>query len=252
MPNMNNAPGAQGDSGQSGTATGQENTPADAGAGAASTGDSNASGIAGKAGDGKTGSNDLDLNALPENAQKYIRDLRQESAGYRTKSKEFENRFTTIETQLNGVKKAFGLEKEELTEERFDAMANKSSELELKNAVLESAYTLGVPPKGLDYFQYLVGSKVSELGEGQELGDEALAGLAQEAKSKFSDAFASKTSVDSGNSKTQTGQNPGASGEVNLDAFVAMTTSEKSELYAKTPELYNKLKDAAFKANRFV
>ena len=195
---------------------------------------------------------DLDLSTLPESAQKYIKGLRGESAKYRNRAKTLETDLGARDQTLAGVRKAFGIEdKDDLTPEHFQALQNENYAADFQMAVYEKAIDHGIPKNGLDFFTFKIQKATAALEDGEELGDDDLAAIATEVKTMVGGRGVVNTSTGSGASKTNPNPNPDTGG-VDLNRFVAMSTTEKSELYTRNPDLYNRLVREAKDSRRLV
>ncbi len=180
-----------------------------------------------------------------DRTKSYIKKLREENASSRKKNKELDNSNKALTERQKAILKAAGLEEEaDDPEEQVKQLSLNNSQLAFKNAILESAVHHGIAGDDVEYFEFLVAKAVDGLEEGAELSEEQLAEIATKVK-KAGKGKAS-TSTKGGNGK-EGGEPPppGASGEVSLDAFVAMTITEKSQLYEKQPEVYKKLFEEA-------
>lgn len=188
----------------------------------------------------KEESGELDLSKLDPKAQKLIKDLRTESASHRSQNKNLNSQLGTLKKAL--VDAGVIEDDSEKPEEKIKSLSEKSSALEFRSAILESALEHGVSKDGLEYFEFLVSKRASALEEGQELTDEILGELASQVikQAGGKSSGAKSTSVGNGD-KGANPPPPGDAGGVTLDQFVKMNITEKSQMYIKTPELYNQL-----------
>jgi hypothetical protein len=175
---------------------------------------------------------DLDISKLDSATQDYIKSLRKENGGYRTKAK-------TADEALKSVKLALGLKEDVSPEEHAKQLAAQNENQAFENAVLQNALEHGIPKSGLDYFKFLVSGAAAKLGEGEELSDAAVAALALEAKAKSIKPKAGSSADGSGSGKTP--PPPGESGEPSVEEFAAMGIMAKSKLYEETPAVYERL-----------
>lgn len=213
--------------------------------------------------DGDDSEDDEDLSAwTPEKVKGYVKNLRKENARYRKDAKqtktelaELRKQFTGIQT---GVAKALGLKDgDDMTpEEQAEALQGTLGATQFQKAVLEAAYSFGVPPQNLDYFEHLVQKRAASLDEGEELSEEDIQELAQKASSVGGGKKGGNTSVfGKGLKKTQAEEGDDESesddedepapskGTKGLTAerFSEMGTIEKTNLAAKNPALYDRL-----------
>lgn len=175
---------------------------------------------------------------LPQEAQDLIKGLRQENADFRTKKNNLSTRLENIE---NGFKQMFGGEEgqEQLSpEQKIEQLQGGYESLSYENAVMGLAYENGIPMENYEYFNFLMDKQVNGLEEGQELSEDQLLEVIQKAKGFNATMDDSNTSVDGANGNNDP---QGQQGEITLDQFAKMGMVEKSELYRKSPAIYNQL-----------
>lgn len=174
-----------------------------------------------------------DVDKLPDWAQKQIKDLRKESAKNRTSNKSLNEKF---EAMQKGMKQALGLEDADDVnpEEQVTKLSNANHNLEFQNAVLALAVEHGISNEKLDYFNFLMAKEVEGLEEDAELDDDAIKVVVQ--KVKGLNAKAADSSVDGEDEDN----NPEGDSSLTLDGFVSLNVLEKSALYRKDPDTYNK------------
>lgn len=190
--------------------------------------------------EGGKDSGEVDLSKLDPKVQKIIKDLRTENAGTRSKKKE-------LETKYGGLKKALvdaGIieDDSEAPEDKIKTLSATASALELNNAILSAAVEHGIAKDDLEFFQFLVTKKMNDLQEDEELTEEGLAEIAAKAR-KQGGSGAKSTSVGGSADEGKGGAAPapGGTSDVTLDQFVRMSIVEKSTLYTKQPDVYNRL-----------
>jgi len=187
---------------------------------------------------GDDGDDDLTL----DDAKKLIKKLRGENANSRTKNKGLEERLGKIE---KGLKSMFGEEDDDDDRSPEDKLADAQAQNEsvaFQNAMLEFCLDNGITDKSdRKYLSYLVAEASEELDEGEELSEEKLAELVQEAKSrgKGSGSKKANSSADSGDGNDN--PSPDGDSEVTLDQFAEMSVLDKNELYRNHPDTYKKL-----------
>lgn len=184
----------------------------------------------------------------PEEAKAALALARKEAAAARIKNKDLMSKFTMMEEKFSkmekGIKSAVGLEDgDELTPEKMKTTLDEKDayivQLESQMALLNAADEHGIPAEGRKYFALLIDEAAQALEEGEELSEEAVTKVVTEVKARFGKA--GNSSVD-GNGKG--GGNPppaGGGDKVSVEKFAKMTTTEKSVLYQKQPELYAEL-----------
>ena len=177
------------------------------------------------------------FDTLPAFAQKMVKDLRKENASYRTKAKALEERMGTIES---GLKSIFGGEEgNEIPPEQQLGMAQQQLEaFATQNQILGLAIEHGIPKEGVKYFNYLLNDRIESLEEGEEIGEEDIAALAQEARAKSGGIPGGNTTSVQPNSAPKQGSQ---SGEVSLEQFGRMTIEERTQLFRKNPNRYHSL-----------
>lgn len=183
---------------------------------------------------------DLELDSLDEKTKAYIKKLRRESAKYRTKGQNLEDRFSKIES---GLKNLFGGENEDdaSPEEKLSALTAQSSALAADNAILASAIEMGVPKDKVKYYKFLVQEKLEGLKDGEELSEEDLEEIAKEAIGSSASGGATRTGVGGDKDKGKKPPAGGSGDDIDVAKFAKMGITEKSELYQKNPEKYEAL-----------
>lgn len=184
-----------------------------------------------------------------EEATAFIGKLRAENAGHRTKNKELSSKVNAMEGTLGKLKSAFGGED---GEEIDPAVA--IPELQRTNdALLQDKYLTDLAiendltGKQVKYFKFLVAEKLGELEENEELDDEAFEAILHEVRTTDARKKGkSSTGVNDGGKAAPAG----ADGQVTLDQFAKMNTSERSLLYTKSPAVYTQLFNEAKAKNR--
>jgi len=226
------------------------------GDGGGSDGDGNKGG--GDGGGDKGGSSGGDAggdggNEPPDNAnwdektKSYISNLRKENAKYRTKSKNLEDQIGSLNERFTGMqeamKKAFNLEDgSQLTpEQQVEVLGGQLEQAGLQNQIMLSAIENGVGKDSFDYYQFLLSKRIDSLEEGEELGDDDLQEIAQEARSKTAPNPAGNSTSVGGGDNGGRKPKPGDSDGITADQFARMSITEKSQVYQKTPELYSQL-----------
>lgn len=183
----------------------------------------------------------------PEKAKAEIKRLRDENAKARIKNKETSQRLTTLEQTFGGLKKALGvsddkeLTPEELKAERERLMAERDALL-VDQQLREMESEHSIPKEHSKYFRFLLNEKLESLEEGEELPQEDLEDIVKQVKSLGG-------TKKSGNS---TGLNSGGApspkegtGDLTVEDFAEMTLGERTALYTKNPQEYNRLFAAA-------
>lgn len=206
-------------------------------------------------GKGKGKQDELDLSKLDDETQRYIKQLRRENAKYRTKATNLETNYNQLTDRVKKI--AGGKDGEEdamSAEERLAAHEQQSGALAFDNAVMNAALEHGVGKSDLKYFRFLVNEKASVLGEGEELTDEDLADIAEEARrTTGGERKRTKTSV-TGKEDGRDGseKRPDGKDKVDLDKFCKMNMYQKADFQRQNPELYADLFKEAVKNRRLV
>lgn len=175
--------------------------------------------------------------------EKYIKKLRDENARNRTGKKESDKR-------LKDVLKVLGVsEDSEDPTEKLKASQAETNNLAFRTAILESAIEQGIPADQLEFYEFLISKATSQLDEGEELSDEALAEIVGKVKKAKGSANSSVSGGKDGKGDPPPGDDKG---DISLDQFCRMTITQKSDLYLKKPDLYKRLKDEAKSKKRLV
>jgi hypothetical protein len=187
----------------------------------------------------------IDLSTLDPKVQKLISDLRNENANSRQKNKSLAESHGKLKQAL--IETGLIEDDSPNPEEHLKNVKAQNEVALFQNGILEAAFEYGVNKENLKYFQYLVSERLSQLQDEEELTEEDLSFLAQEARRGTSTNTNGSTSVDGKSSPK-----PGApAGQVNLDQFVKMNIGEKTELFMKNKELYTTLMSEA-KSKRMI
>lgn len=180
------------------------------------------------------GSKRTDFNTLPADVQAYIRDLRNENKTHRTN---LNNAKTENESFKNRMKAFFGESEDDVpVEEQLETATSAYESMAIESQITNIAYMNGVPPEKLEYFQFKMSKALNELEEGEELTEEDLEAVINECRAGTQNTMAN-SSIDSGNRAPSGNANDGISQE----EFNRMSVVEKSVLYQKNPDLYNRL-----------
>lgn len=182
---------------------------------------------------------------LSEEQKSYIEKLRKENAKWRNKSKASNAEMTKLQERLSklegGLKKVVGADDEDEVdpETQIQALSAKAQKIEFEKTLSDLAIEHGIGKETFRYFKFVVNEALEALDEGEELDEDAIAELAIQAK-RFGTSKGTGSSVGT--------KGPGATqetGAVTFEKFVKMSIQEKSALYGKSPELYNRLMSEA-------
>lgn len=186
------------------------------------------------------------FDSWSKDQQDYFSKLRKENASWRVKFKEEQTRTTNLEERLGkfetGLKKLFGGEGDDLPpEEKISQLEGATETLNFENAVLKSALENGIGKDDYEFYSFLLNQRVQELKEGEELSEEAFNEVIDKVKARSIPAKTS-TSVEGQTGDAQATPAPeGVSGDITLEQFAQMNTTDKSVLYQKNPQLYQSL-----------
>ena len=180
----------------------------------------------------------------PTATEAVIKQLREENAKLRTRGKERDSEFDALNDRFSkfetGLKSLFsdGDEVDDLTpEQQVEVLQARNEQLEVNAALRDAASEYNIPNENFEFFEFLVGKRLNEMEEGEELSEEDLDAIAQRARGMG--GASPNTSIDG----EGTSPEPGAqSQEVSLEEFVTMSVMAKSQLYQKNPQLYDQLK----------
>lgn len=175
-----------------------------------------------------------DVGALPEWAQKELKDLRGESAKYRTQNKTLAERLEKLEKGLKGV---FGEDEQDDSDptEKVKTLSQVNSSLEVKNAMLQLALENGIGVDEYEFFEFKMGKALESLEEGQEMTEDELTQIISGVKAKSGKGPANSSPKDTVKPP------PASGGEVTQEEFNKMTITQKSKLYQTNAALYEKL-----------
>jgi hypothetical protein len=183
-----------------------------------------------------------------EKTKAYIQKLRAESAKYRTKGNGLEERLNEQGKQFNdfqsGLKKALGIEEELSPEEQLTATQDSFEQVQAENAILKAGISYGISgPEDLDYFNYLIQREADGLEDGEELSEERLEEIVGQvqARSVIQPGAGNTSPVAPGAAAGKNSPAPGGTPSVSAEQFSTMTVTEKSDLFTKNRELYDKL-----------
>jgi hypothetical protein len=205
--------------------------------------------------DGEDETVDPDESKLDDKTKAYIAKLRGEAAKHRTKAKELTSKLTQTEAQKKAILKAAGIEEEsEKPEEQLKTVTQQANELQFRTAILEMAMDNGIAKEDVKFFQFLVQEASSELKDDEELSDEKMAAIVADVKKRGGKGSANTGLNGNKDGKGGSGNPPpaGEQGDVSLDQFCKMSLMEKTALYGKNQDLYNKLMNQARQQNRLV
>ena len=233
--------GSTGNPGGEGGDSGGDNNPGPGGEGGNSPdGD-------GQGGD-DGGNNDLpedESQWTPEQTKSYIKKLRKENQSYRSrfqkaeaKTAGLEERFGKLESGLKNL--VGGDDDEETPEDKIARLEESQAVSEMNQAVVTTAYALGVPADGLDYFKFLIQQQAEQMEDDDVIGEDVLAELAQKAKAHANGSSKGATTSADG----QGGQPPKPEGKrsgVKAAEFAKMTIAERSALYQRNKDEYAQL-----------
>lgn len=188
----------------------------------------------------------LDETKLDEKTKKYLAKLRKENAGHRTKNKTLNAQVRVEQDRVKAVMKAAGIPiEEEKPEEVIANLTNATQAQALRNAILESAVQNQIPADQLEYYEFLITKRTSEMEEGEELSDEDLAAIVTKVKK----AGGKPASTTVGGKGAGGSPKPGDKGEVSFEQFCAMGILAKSKFYEANPTKYTEFATLA-KAKR--
>lgn len=177
-----------------------------------------------------------DFDQLPTWAQKQIKDLRKENATHRNNLKTTNDRLDKFE---KGFKSMFG--EEDDNSDPVAKLQSAQTNLEAvatRNAILEIGIQHGVSgSENMEYFEFLMSKHLNSLQEGEEMSDEDLEAIVAKCSGSKGQGPANSSTGDNGKGKAPDKK----SGETTQEEFNKMTIVEKTRLYQKNPDLYNKL-----------
>lgn len=194
-------------------------------------------------GDSANNSEDQELDAFkdPEKALREIKKLRAENARHRTKNKEIESQYTSMQSKFSKMKEAAGISDDQeevdpavLVQQKDERIA----ELEYQIAMNEVRAGLGISSEHQEYFDFLVAKRLQDLEEEEELGDEELQEIARKV---LGNSAPSTTGI-----RQQT-KKPLEKESVSVQKFAQMTMTEKNQLFLNDRATYDRLFEEAKK-----
>lgn len=187
------------------------------------------------------GSGSNDVNALPEWAQKELKDLRGEAAKYRTTNKTLSERLAKLETGLKGI---FGEEDDDKADpgEKLQKVSQVNQTLEVRNAMLQLALEHGIGMTDYEFFEFKMGKALEALGEGEEMSEEQLDEIISGVKGQ---GGGSKGPANSTTKKDDQKKPADGSKKITQEEFNKMGIMARSKLYQENKELYNELMNSA-------
>jgi len=193
---------------------------------------------AGQQGDQNQQADDDSIYSDPAKVKELVKSLRDENAKHRNKNKDLEGRFTALEATQKKLKQALGVGEEETDPaELAKSLSTEKQALEVELGIAHLALEHGVPKDGMNYFRFLLSSKLEGLEEGAELTEDDVQAIVTEVtKVGGKKAGGGSTGIDASSRP-----NADATSAVTAEAFAKMNLGEKSALYQKNPEQYNKL-----------
>jgi archaellum component FlaC len=183
----------------------------------------------------------------------YIEGLRKESAKYRSRAKNLDGELQSVNQRLSkfesGLKNMFGGEEDqELTpEETIYQLQAHNEALEMQNAITEVALEYGVGAQDMGFFRYLLNERAAVMEEGEELTEDDLEEIISEVRARGGQPANTSVTGDVTASGVDSPEADSGDG-VTFEQFQTMSLGEKSALYQKSPDLYNRLAAAAKKA----
>lgn len=178
----------------------------------------------------------------PEKAKAEIKKLRAENAKHRTKNKSLETEFGAMKETVGKLKQALGIEGDDADPEKQIASLKAQNEaLQFETAVGEICREQDIPRASEKYFKFLLAQEFDALEEGEEITEERIIEIAAEAKKLAPAAAQSSTGLNNGNKPPPAG----SANDISVAQFVKMNSGERSQIYVKNPNLYNKLFEEA-------
>ncbi len=177
---------------------------------------------------------DDDFSKLPDWAQKNIKELREENKQRRLENTTLSEKFSGLEGSL---KKVFGGKDEEKYDPKdvIEELAMRAEQLEVENALITVAHENDIPKDKMNYFSYLLKQATDLLDEGEELPGEEFEKIVNNVKAVSAKKGAANSSVGSGNNRTDS---QGGTEGPTYEEFLKMDNVQKTELYRKSPKLY--------------
>ena len=180
----------------------------------------------------------------------YIEKLRKENPAVRTKALDLDtkvqglnDKYSKVEKQIKklvGVEEDKEVDADEL-QKRVGTLEEQLAKKELERVVDRAALKVGLTEEDTEFLQYQVEKHLGTLTDEEEMKEEELLAMAKKIKAKS--VRAGNSSVD--DKKAGGDKDPDSSDGPTLEAFVAMTITQKSLLYQKQPKVYESLIEQA-------
>lgn len=190
------------------------------------------------------------ISALPDDAQKYIKELREEN---KTRRQDFDKLQEDFGKVKDGLRQALGIEEEAKTSdptEIIQSLVDRTESLELENVLISLAHEHNIPQDKMNYFKYLMNQALASLPEGEELPQEAYGKIIQEVQSVSQGGAGVTSSVGAGTNQAS-GPNVGHEGPT-YDDFKRMNVVERQKLYDTNKNLYDQYKATAIEKGEFI
>jgi hypothetical protein len=195
-------------------------------------------------------SDDPDEEKLDAKTKAYLAKLRKENASHRTKNKDLVSKSKEKDEKIKAILKAAGIETDEDPAKKIEALTAQTQTAAFRNAVLESALEHGIGKDDLEFYEFLVAKAAGQLGEDEELSEDQVAEIVKQVKAKSAKGRANTTV---GKGKDGKGDpDPDNQSGVTFVQFLRMGIAEKSALYTKHPDVYNKFVQQAKQERKLV
>lgn len=197
---------------------------------------------AGQEGDGQSGEEDA-IYSDPTKVKDLVKSLRTENAKHRTKNKELDSKLSGLEATLGKLKSALGGEEEE-TDPAVAAqnLAAQNQALHVELGIAQLALEHGIGSSDAQFFKFLLAQKFEGLGEGEEVTDDDVKAIVSEVKKRGGAASNGSTGLN-----LESRPNADKKTDLSVEEFAGLGLAEKSQLYAKNPDQYQKLFNEAVK-----
>lgn len=179
---------------------------------------------------------DADDFGDPVKAKAAVVKLRKEAAKYRNLKNASDEALKAAQTRIDSFKKALGVEDEsEDPETTINTLKSQNQALAMEMSIAQIAREHNIPADQDKYFRFLLNERMESLEDGEEISDEDITEIAAQIEKISGKA--------SGNSTGLNGQKkkPAGGNTLTVEAFSKMNSGEKSELYGRNPEEYNRL-----------
>ena len=179
------------------------------------------------------------LDDLPDKAQKYFRQLRDENKRRRIENEALTKKMDEWQTNIRKVFGGDDPDDKQTPEELLAQVQAENEELYFQQSLLETANENKIPQSKFDYFRYLITVELGKIPEGQEMPKEVLQRIVNEVLS----VSGTQKKSSGGGSSTVDDKAPDDGKDLastTYEEYLAMNVIEQQNFYESSPDLYMK------------